>query len=319
MTDASAPPGSDQVVAIPDHLAGLRFDQALTELFPAYSRSRLQSWIRNGCALLDGAQVAPRQRIVGGEVVALRADLEETVGDVAEDLPLRIVHQDADLVIIDKPAGLVVHPAAGHSRGTLLNALLHAMPELAKLPRCGIVHRLDKDTSGLLMVARSLTAHKSLVEQLQARTARRQYLALVQGEVIAGGTVDQPIGRHPVDRKRFAVHHAGKPSVTHFRVEERLSQHTLLRVSLETGRTHQIRVHMSHLHHPLVGDPVYGRLRLPAGASETVSVALRGFRRQALHAERLGLQHPTSGESLEWCAPMPADLRGLLAVLREEA
>jgi 23S rRNA pseudouridine1911/1915/1917 synthase len=316
MTDASAPLGERQVVAIPDHLAGLRFDQALTELFPSYSRSRLQSWIRNGCALLDGAQVAPRQRIVGGEVVALSAELEETVGDVAEDLPLRIVHQDDDLVVIDKPAGLVVHPAAGHSCGTLLNALLHALPELAKLPRCGIVHRLDKDTSGLLMIARSLTAHKSLVDQLQARTARRQYLALVQGAVIAGGTVDLPIGRHPVDRKRFAVNDAGKPAVTHYRVEERFAPHPLLRVSLETGRTHQIRVHMAHLHHALVGDPVYGRLRLPAAASPGLTGVLQSFRRQALHAEGLGLHHPCSGDYLEWHARLPDDFQGLLDALR---
>ena len=261
-------------------------------------------------------RAAPRQRILGGERVALRPEAEPLVGDVAEDLPLTVVYADADLVVIDKPAGLVVHPAAGHSRGTLLNALLHAMPELAEIPRCGIVHRLDKDTSGLLMIARSLSAHKSLVDQLQARTARRQYLALVQGELIAGGTVDQPLGRHPVDRKRFAVNRSGKPSVTDYRIEERFPHHTLLRVHLRTGRTHQIRVHMAHLHHPLVGDPVYGRLRLPPGANERVTNALRGFRRQALHAERLGLQHPRSGELLEWSAPLPDDLQHLLGVLR---
>jgi 23S rRNA pseudouridine1911/1915/1917 synthase len=317
MTDASAPPAAaGHVVEIPEHLAGLRFDQALTELFPAYSRSRLQTWIRTGCALLDGARVAPRQKIVGGERVALRAEPDASTDAVAEDLPLEIVHEDADLVVINKPAGLVVHPAAGHGSGTLLNALLHALPELANLPRCGIVHRLDKDTSGLLMIARSLTAHKSLVDQLQARTARRQYLALVQGAVIAGGTVDLPIGRHPVDRKRFAVNDAGKPAVTHYRVEERFAHHTLLRVSLETGRTHQIRVHMTHLHHALVGDPVYGRLRLPAAASPGLTGVLQSFRRQALHAEGLGLHHPRSGDYLEWHARLPDDFQGLLDALR---
>ncbi len=301
---------------IPGHLGGLRLDQALTELFPEYSRSRLQDWIKSGCVLLDGARVLPKQRILGGEQVSLQAELPVGEVSAAQDIPLQMMHADSELLVVNKPAGLVVHPAAGHRDGTLLNALLHYAPELAALPRCGIVHRLDKDTSGLLMVARTLPAHKSLVDQLQARSARREYLALVQGELTAGGTVDLPIGRHPSDRKRFAVTASGKYAVTHYRIVERLPGHTLIRVRLETGRTHQIRVHMAHLRHPLVGDPVYGRLRLPPGASAAAHTALHEFRRQALHAERLGLRHPASGEPIEWWASLPEDFGRLLAVLR---
>lgn len=301
---------------IPGHLGGLRLDQALTELFPEYSRSRLQDWIKSGCVLLDGARVLPKQRILGGEQVSLQAELPVGEVSAAQDIPLQMMHADSELLVVNKPAGLVVHPAAGHRDGTLLNALLHYAPELAALPRCGIVHRLDKDTSGLLMVARTLPAHKSLVDQLQARSARREYLALVQGELTAGGTVDLPIGRHPSDRKRFAVTASGKHAVTHYRIVERLPGHTLIRVRLETGRTHQIRVHMAHLRHPLVGDPVYGRLRLPPGASAAAHTALHEFRRQALHAERLGLRHPASGEPIEWWASLPEDFGRLLAVLR---
>lgn len=306
-------------VDIPAHLGGLRLDLALTELFPEFSRSRLQHWIRNGCVLLDGGCVPPKHRIRGGERVSLRPEFTNRADSPAQDIPLQIVHADPEILIVNKAAGLVVHPAAGHRDGTLLNALLHYAPELAHLPRCGIVHRLDKDTSGLLMIARTAAAHKSLVEQLQARSARREYLALVQGRLISGGSVDLAIGRHPVDRKRFAVRDAGKTAVTHYRIEERFAYHTLLRVKLETGRTHQIRVHMSHIHHPLVGDPVYGRLRLPPAAPETIKALLRTFRRQALHAERLGLRHPGSGEYREWFAPLPADFGGLLDSLRHSA
>jgi len=307
---------ADISVEIPSSLGGLRFDQALTKLFPEYSRSRLQDWVKKGCVLLDGAQALTKQRVIGGERVSLRTESPEPTESQAEDLPLDIVYSDPELLIVNKTAGLVVHPAAGHSEGTLLNALLYYAPELAALPRCGIVHRLDKDTSGLLMIARTLKAHKSLVEQMQARSVRREYLALVQGELSGGGSADLPIGRHPVDRKRFAVREGGKRAITHYWIEERLSHHTVIRVKLETGRTHQIRVHMAHLHHPLVGDPSYGRLRFPVRASEQVVQALRAFRRQALHAEKLGLVHPTSGEYREWSAELPTDFSQLLEALR---
>jgi 23S rRNA pseudouridine1911/1915/1917 synthase len=305
---------------IPPSLAGRRLDQALSELFPDFSRNRLQSWIKNGAARVDGAVLSPKHRILGGERVVLHAEVEETTAVESQDIPLAILYEDDAVLIIDKPAGLVVHPAAGHRDGTLQNALLHHAPGLAGIPRCGIVHRLDKDTSGLLMAAKTLSAHKSLVEQLQTRTVHREYLALVQGAITAGGTVDEPIGRHRTDRKRFAVREEGKPAVTHYRIAERFPHHTLLRVKLETGRTHQIRVHMAHIHHPLVGDPVYGgRLKIPAGASEELITVIRNFKRQALHAEKLGIIHPATGEYTEWQSPLPADFSGLLAALRERA
>jgi 23S rRNA pseudouridine1911/1915/1917 synthase len=302
---------------IPLDLAGLRLDQALSELFPDFSRSRLQSWIKSGAAVVDGAALPPKHRVLGGEQVVLRAEIEDAATIESQDIPLNIVYEDDSILIVDKPAGLVVHPAAGHRDGTLQNALLHHCPALAGVPRCGIVHRIDKDTSGLLMAAKTLPAHKSLVDQLQERTVHREYLALVQGAMTGGGTVDEPIGRHGTDRKRFDVREGGKPAVTHYRLAERFPHHTLLRVKLETGRTHQIRVHMAHIHYPLVGDPVYGgRLRLPAGASDSLIAALRGFRRQALHAETLGLEHPETGEYCEWTSPLPADFAALLDALR---
>jgi 23S rRNA pseudouridine1911/1915/1917 synthase len=301
-------------------LAGLRLDQALSEVFPAFSRSRLQTWIRTGAAVIDGAVLSPKHRILGGERVVLHATGEASSVVRSQDLPLPVVYEDDSIIIVDKPAGLVVHPAAGHRDGTMQNALLHHCPELAEIPRAGIVHRIDKDTSGLLMAAKTLAAHKSLVDQLQARSAYREYLALVHGTVTAGGTVDEPIGRHPADRKRFAVRNGGKEAVTHYRVAERLPYHTLLTVKLETGRTHQIRVHMAHIHYPLVGDPSYGgRMRLPPSATEEQRSALRGFRRQALHAATLGLVHPESGHYLEWRSPLPVDFAGLLAALRPSA
>jgi 23S rRNA pseudouridine1911/1915/1917 synthase len=305
---------------IPTELAGLRLDQAVAELFPEFSRAKLQGWIKDGNVLLDGAAKTPKHKVYGGEQVELRAEIEAQTDCVAEDIPLDILYEDEALLIVNKPAGLVAHPAAGHPAGTLQNALLHHAPQLAGVPRSGIVHRIDKDTSGLLMVAKTLQAHKSLVDQLQERSIDREYLALAQGYLTAGGTVDEPIGRHPTDRKRFAVRNDGKPSVTHYRIAERLPGHTLLRVKLETGRTHQIRVHMLHIHHPLLGDPVYGgRLRLLPGGDEALGNTLRGFRRQALHAEKLGLEHPTSGEWCEWQVEMPEDLQDLLAALRKVA
>lgn len=304
---------------IPARDAGRRLDQVLAELFPDFSRSRLQQWLKAGEVLLDGEVVAPRYRVFGGEAVEIDAGLP-AAGDVkAQAIALDIRYQDEHLLVINKPAGLVVHPAAGNPDGTLQNALLHYDAALAALPRAGIVHRLDKDTSGLMVVARNLAAHKSLVGQLQARSVHREYQALVQGEMTAGGCIDAPIGRHPRDRLRMAVVASGKPAVTHYRVAERFAGHTLLLVRLETGRTHQIRVHMAAIHHPLVGDPLYGgRLRMPAGASARLREALGGFQRQALHARRLELCHPGSGGTVGWEAQMPADFTDLLVTLREE-
>lgn len=303
---------------IPENDAGRRFDQVLAELFSDYSRSRLQQWVRDGAVLLDARCVEAKYRVSGGEWVEIVAELPEDSEVLPQAIPLDVRYEDEHLLVINKPAGMVVHPAAGNRDGTLQNALLHYDAGLAALPRAGIVHRLDKDTSGLMVVARQLSAHKSLVEQLQARSVHREYLALVQAQVTASGHVDAPIGRHPRDRLRMAVVESGKPAVTHYRVLERFPAHTLVEARLETGRTHQIRVHMAYIHHPLVGDPLYGgRFRLPAGASEALAEALRKFRRQALHARRLEFIHPASGEPVGWEAGLPADFEHLLAVVRE--
>jgi len=306
-------------LTIPDAMRGRRLDQALAELVQEYSRSRLQQWIRAGQVSLDERIPQVRERLHGGETVCIDAAIETQTRSGPEDIPLQVVHADADLLVIDKPAGLVVHPAAGNPAGTLLNALLHYDPALAGLPRAGIVHRLDKATSGLMVVARNLAAHKSLVDALQERRVKREYLAVVQTVLTAGGSIDAPIGRHPVDRKRMAVVPGGKESLTHYRVEERFRAHTLVRVQLETGRTHQIRVHMAHQHIPIVGDPVYGgRLRLPPGASRELQDQLAGFRRQALHAARLTLTHPSSGEAVSWESPLPVDMARLIESLRAD-
>jgi 23S rRNA pseudouridine1911/1915/1917 synthase len=304
---------------IPASCAGMRLDQALAQVFTEYSRSRLSQWLKAGQVRVNGAQLRGRDKVWGGEQVEIQAELEELTAWEAEAIPLDIQFEDAHLIVINKPAGLVVHPAAGNPAGTLVNALLHHDPALNTIPRAGIVHRLDKDTSGLLVVAKTLPAQKSLVEQLQARSLLREYEAVVTGVITAGGKVEAPIGRHPVQRKRMAVTLNGKPAVTHYRLVERFRAHSWIRCRLETGRTHQIRVHMAHIHYPLVGDPVYGgRLRLPKGCSEALADTLRGFRRQALHAGRLGLIHPQSGKTLEWKASLPADMGQLLADLRAD-
>ncbi len=307
---------------IPDHLAGLRLDQALTELFPEFSRSRIQQWIREGRVRVDARRLRPRDPVAGGEWVELDASGAPATGAecLPEPIALQVVHRDEALLVIDKPAGLVVHPGAGNRAGTLQNALLHYLPALAELPRAGLVHRLDKDTSGLLVVAVTLQAHARLVAQLQSHLVEREYEALVNGFMTGGGTVEGAIGRHATERTRMAVSAVGRPALTHYRVVERYRAHTRIRVNLETGRTHQIRVHMSHIHYPLLGDPVYGgRARVPAGASPALLQALQGFRRQALHAGRLALQHPVTAQRMEWRAPLPEDLHSLIAVLREDA
>ncbi|HEY0310577.1 MAG TPA: 23S rRNA pseudouridine(1911/1915/1917) synthase RluD [Luteimonas sp.] len=305
---------------VPESAAGRRFDAVLAELFPQHSRSRLAAWIKSGHALLDGAPARPRDPVRGGEPVTLDAPPDDTqVHAVAQDIPLDVLYEDAHVLVIDKPAGLVVHPGAGNPEGTLVNALLHRDPALASLPRAGIVHRLDKDTSGVMVVARTLEAHTALVAQLSAREVHRQYLAVVVGALVSGGTADAAIDRHPRDRIRMAVREDGRDAVTHFRLRERFHAHTLLECRLETGRTHQIRVHMAHLKHPIVGDPLYGGpLRLPRGASDALVAALRGFRRQALHAETLEFRHPASGEPVRTSAPVPEDMRRLLDALRED-
>ncbi len=303
---------------IPEEMAGLRLDQCLAEIFPDYSRSKIQTWIKAGRVKVNNSSLKAKDKVDGGESVELDAEAEQVIEYVAENIPLNIVYEDESILIVNKPAGLVVHPAVGHWEGTLVNALLYHQPALKTLPRAGIVHRLDKDTSGLLMVAKTLKAHNSLAAQLQDRAINREYLALVKGWMTAGGTIDEPIGRHQVDRKRNAVRDDGKHAVTHYRLEQRFKRHTLVRVKLETGRTHQIRVHMAHIQYPLVGDQVYGgRFQMPANCDERLEAALRGFKRQALHATRLGLIHPETDEYCEWEASMPDDMAELIKALEQ--
>ncbi|MDE2308225.1 MAG: 23S rRNA pseudouridine(1911/1915/1917) synthase RluD [Xanthomonadaceae bacterium] len=307
--------------AVPLTAAGRRFDQSLAEMFPDYSRSRLTGWIKSGAVTLDGMPAPPRQLLRGGELVRLQVELAAEVGSAPEAIALEIVHEDAHLLVLDKPAGLVVHPGAGNPAGTLLNALLHHDPKLAELPRAGIVHRLDKDTSGLMVVARTLPAYTALVDLLSRHEVERQYEAVVLGTMVAGGTVDAPIGRSIGDRLRQAVRDEedGRHAVTHYRLRERFRAHSLVQCQLETGRTHQIRVHMAHIKHPLLGDPLYGGgLKLPKGATPELVAALRGFRRQALHAERLSFVHPVSGEALSFGAERPADQQALIEALRQD-
>ena len=302
---------------VPSELGGQRLDQVAAQIFAEHSRSRLAGWIKEGRLTVDGAVLRPRDIVYGGARLALEAEREAQVEFLAQDIALNIVFEDEHLLVIDKPAGLVVHPAAGHADGTLLNALLHHAPELASVPRAGIVHRLDKDTTGLMVVAKSLEAHTNLVAQLQARTVSRIYEAIVVGVVTAGGTVDAPIGRHSQQRQKMAVNKTGKPAVSHYRVLERFRAHTHVRVKLETGRTHQIRVHMAHIHFPLVGDPVYGgRFRIPPAANPLLVESLRDYPRQALHARFLELEHPASGERMGWESELPDDFVELLNLLR---
>jgi 23S rRNA pseudouridine1911/1915/1917 synthase len=299
---------------------GQRLDQALAELFPDYSRSRIKEWILDDRVKVNGKIInKPKEKVLGGEEIAIDALIEEEARWEPQNIPLDIVYEDSDILVINKPRDLVVHPGAGNPDGTILNALLYYYPEIVDVPRAGIVHRLDKDTTGLMVVAKTVPAQTRLVEALQAREITREYEAVAIGTMTAGGTVEEPISRHPTKRTHMAVHPMGKPAVTHYRIMEHFRAHTRLRLRLETGRTHQIRVHMSHISHPLVGDPLYGgRPRPPKGASEEFITILRGFDRQALHATMLRLYHPISGIQMEWHAPLPQDMVDLISALQAD-
>jgi len=308
-----------QIMSIPDDFAGLRLDQALARMFPQYSRSRLKEWLLAGAIVVEGGPKRPRDAVSGGETVSLQPVAEISVRAAPEPIALDIVHEDDDLLVVNKPAGLVVHPGAGNPAGTLMNGLLHRVPMLQEIPRAGIIHRLDKDTSGLLLVAKSLTAHTALVRLLAEREISRHYLAICNGVLTGGGTINEPISRHPVDRKRMSVQQNGKPAVTHYTVKERYAAFTYVNVKLETGRTHQIRVHFAHRRHALVGDQVYGgRLALPKGASDEVIQVLRHFKRQALHATRLAFEHPSSGEQIDLEVSPPKDFQMLVQTLQRD-
>lgn len=306
---------SPATAAIPPSCAGLRLDAALARLFPEHSRSRLQAWLKAGRVVVDGRPADARRKVLGGEQVSLDAEPAPAENaERAEAIDLPVVFEDEHLLVIDKPAGMVVHPGSGNWSGTMMNALLHHVPALAAVPRAGIVHRLDKNTSGLLVVAKTLPAQTDLVRQLQARSVKRHYLALAHGEVAASGSVDAPIGRHPVQRTKMAVVRrggTGRDARTHYAPRERFAAATLLECRLETGRTHQIRVHMASVGHPLVGDPVYGRRK-------SADTRLDAFPRQALHAWRLALAHPAGGAAMHWESPLPADFAALLAALRDD-
>jgi 23S rRNA pseudouridine1911/1915/1917 synthase len=311
----------DCQIIVPDDLAEKRLDQILAQLFPSYSRTRLQEWVRCGAILVDQQRKRPRDKIQAGALITLSVTLPKEVTWEGQAIALNILYEDESLIVVNKPAGLVVHPAAGNPDHTLVNALLHHCPTLEQLPRAGIIHRLDKDTSGLLVIPKTLPAHTSLVKQLQQRQIQRHYDAVVQGVLISGGTIDAPMGRHPRLRKKRAVLAVGgKEAISHYRIIERFAHHTWIKVQLETGRTHQIRVHMAHLHYPLIGDKMYGgRLQIPKKASSTLIECLRHFPRQALHARSLQLIHPDSLQIMQWEAPVPDDIQQLLACLRQES
>ncbi len=304
---------------VPSDLGGQRLDQIAAQLFAEHSRSRLTAWIKEGLLTVDGKVIRPRDIVHGGAQLELNAEQEAQGEWVAQDIALDIVYEDDDILVINKPAGLVVHPAAGHADGTLLNALLHHVPDIVNVPRAGIVHRLDKDTTGLMVVAKNIQAQTQLVDQLQKRTVSRIYECVVIGVITAGGKIDAPIGRSSSQRQRMTVTDGGKQAISHYRVLERFRSHTHARVKLETGRTHQIRVHMSHVGFPLIGDPVYaGRFRIPPAASPTLVQSLKEFPRQALHARFLELDHPVTGKRMKWESALPDDLVWLLTLLRQD-
>ena len=305
-----------QSFQIEKQLAGNRLDQALHQLLPDYSRSRIQQWIQQGFVSINDQLCKPRQKVFSGDQVDLDVPEQPAIEDLPQAVEFEIVHQDDDIFVVNKPANLVVHPAAGHADGTLVNGLLARDPRLQQLPRAGIVHRLDKDTTGLMVVARNLTAHNALVEQLQARAVKREYVAIARGVITAGRSIETGIARHPQNRKKMSVQERGKPAITHFRVERKFTHYSLIRVELETGRTHQIRVHLAHINHALLGDPVYGgRERIPGGLADELVTTIRGFKRQALHAQGLGFDHPRTLEAVQFEAPPPPDFEQLLAAL----
>lgn len=311
---------------VPFDLAGKRVDQVLAHCLPDYSRSRLQQWLKAGYIQLNDRIPKSKEKVAGGEriTVRLKEALEDQVEEAwqAQDIDLNVVYEDEFIIVINKPAGLVVHPGAGNRDGTLVNALLHYAPELSKLPRAGIIHRIDKETTGILVVARNMVAHHQLTKRLQAREFNREYQAIVSGVMTAGGTIDLPIGRHPTQRVKMAVLEdspTAKEAITHYRVEKKYRSHTLVNVKLESGRTHQIRVHMSYIKYPVVGDPVYsGRLRLPAKSTDEFLNGIRQFKRQALHAKTLGFIHPGTQEYSEWSVALPQDMLDLIALLEED-
>lgn len=319
-TAGPSPEFRTHAFALEPDLAGLRLDQALARALPQYSRARLQAWIEAGAVQVDGRRLRGKDKVLGGEQVQIEARLEADEQVAPEAMPLEVVFKDRALFVINKPAGLVVHPGAGNAQHTLQNALLALDPRLAVVPRAGLIHRLDKDTTGLLLVARTPEAHTALVAAMAEREIERHYLAVCTGVMTSGGTVDEPIGRHRTQRVRMAVRSDGRPAVTHYRVLKRFRAHTLVRVELETGRTHQIRVHLAHIGYPVVGDPVYaGRRRIPAGCSPALMAELSSFKRQALHAAHLKLAHPGTGKEMVWEAPLPADMARLLGVLEADA
>lgn len=304
---------------VPETLSGKRLDQAAALLFPDYSRGRIQSWIKEGTLLVNNAVLRSKDKTYEGDVLSLDTELVEEEAWGAEPKELDIVYEDDDVIVLNKAIDTVVHPAAGNRSGTLLNGLLHYCPSLKEIPRAGIVHRLDKDTSGLMVVAKTLQAHRVLVKQLQKREVNREYEAVVVGVMTGGGTVDLPLGRHPINRQKRAVLANGKDSVTHYRVLNRYRAHTHILVKLETGRTHQIRVHMSHMRYPLVGDQLYGgRLQIPKACSGALAKELKLYKQQALHARRLGFLHPRTGEECQWECELPPQMQSLLSVLAED-
>jgi len=305
-------------IIIPERMTGDRLDVALSEMLPDYSRSKITAWIKSGDALINNKAFKPKDKVNGSQVVILSLNKKQNNDWSAENIALNIVFEDEDIIIINKPFGLVTHPGAGNWNGTLANALLYYDPELSKLDRAGIVHRLDKNTSGLMVIARNEKSQKYLVEQLQSHSVAREYSAIVYGHMISGGSINDPIGRDPKDRIKQAVSSNGKDATTHYRVIDRFKSHTHVKAILETGRTHQIRVHLSHIGYPLLGDPMYGgRVRFPKKASEILKESLLGFKRQALHSKKLTLNHPSTGELMSWKTPLPDDMLELLNILDE--